>query len=292
MRTQFIAELGSNHNGSLERALALVDAAGKAGFDAVKTQHWRVEVLFAEPALRFKPGLRERKDLEVPDDWHKELRQASFDRGMTYGVTITSAADYGLLRGASDFLKIASYELPRLDLIRTASRNRDPLIISTGMATWGEVLAAIHCCEAPPTLLHCISSYPTYPDDCNLSVIDNMQKRCCVPVGWSDHTSDPEVIQRAIHRWRASTIEMHLDLDDGNGVESVFGHCWRASDAAQVIEASKTMPKDVERWHTMDGHGCKDPMACELEERRWRADPFDGQRPLLEERALLARTRD
>jgi N-acetylneuraminate synthase len=91
-------------------------------------------------------------------------------------------------------------------------------------------------------------------------------------VGWSDHTVSPGVIHRAVHRWGASLIEFHLDLD-GLGAEYAAGHCWLPYEMAAVI-------REVRAAEAADGNGLKVPMASELPDREWRADPSDGLRPL------------
>ena len=91
-------------------------------------------------------------------------------------------------------------------------------------------------------------------------------------VGWSDHTVEPAVIHRAIHRWGARIIEFHLDLD-GKGEEFEAGHCWLPDQIAAVI-------RDVKKGFEADGNGIKEPVPSELSDRMWRADPSDGLRPL------------
>ena len=90
-------------------------------------------------------------------------------------------------------------------------------------------------------------------------------------VGWSDHTVEPGVIHRAIHRWGASFIEFHLDLE-GEGEEYATGHCWLPDQINPVI-------RDVQRALGADGNGVKEPSPSELPDRAWRADPADGLRP-------------
>jgi N-acetylneuraminate synthase len=126
------------------------------------------------------------------------------------------------------------------------------------------------------TLLHCVSGYPTPVSDCNLSAIETLRQIGGCSVGWSDHTVNPGVIYRAVHRWGASMVEFHLDLD-GTGDEFHIGHCWLPEQIRPVIEA-------VQIGLRVDGSGAKVPASSELSDRDWRADPSDGLRPLLKTR--------
>ena len=91
-------------------------------------------------------------------------------------------------------------------------------------------------------------------------------------IGWSDHTKEPGVILRAIHKYNAEIIEFHLDLDK-KGKEFKFGHCWLPNEINQVI-------KLVNKGLVSDGNGKLLPSKSELNERLWRADPKDGLRPI------------
>jgi N-acetylneuraminate synthase len=122
------------------------------------------------------------------------------------------------------------------------------------------------------TLLHCVSAYPTPAAEANLSAIAAIRAATGLAVGWSDHTRRPAVIARAVHRWGASAVEFHLDLD-GEGAEYEAGHCWLPHEIAPVIAR-------VRESFIADGNGFKGPQPSELDDRDWRADPDDGMRPL------------
>ena len=122
------------------------------------------------------------------------------------------------------------------------------------------------------TLLHCVSAYPTPAAEANLSAIQQLRDMTGLKVGWSDHTRRPAVIERAVHRWGASAIEFHLDLD-GEGAEYAAGHCWLPDEIAPVIAR-------IRESGVADGNGFKGPQPSELSDRDWRADPVDGMRPL------------
>ncbi|GAH65971.1 unnamed protein product, partial [marine sediment metagenome] len=139
------------------------------------------------------------------------------------------------------------------------------------------VLAANGCRDI--TVLHCVSAYPAPPDECNLSAIETMCSKIKIPepeieihFGWSDHSISDAVISRAVHRWGATMIEFHLDLDK-KGKEFKMGHCWLPNQIERVI-------KNVDMGFSADGNGIKEPTKSEMIERDWRADPEDGLRPL------------
>ncbi|HUB85851.1 MAG TPA: N-acetylneuraminate synthase family protein, partial [Rhizomicrobium sp.] len=127
------------------------------------------------------------------------------------------------------------------------------------------------------TLLHCVSAYPTPVEEANLSAIAAIREATGCKTGWSDHTRKASVIERAVHRWNASAVEFHLDLD-GNGAEYAAGHCWLPEEIAPVIAR-------IRESAAADGFGFKGPQPSELSDREWRADPSDGMRPLRHIRA-------
>jgi N-acetylneuraminate synthase len=175
-----------------------------------------------------------------------------------------------------DFYKVASYELLVTDLLEACARTGKPVVLSTGMATLDEIVAASRCLREAGArdliLLHCVSAYPTPAKEANLSAIETIRSATGLPVGWSDHTRRPAVIERAVHRWGARAVEFHLDLD-GQGAEYAAGHCWLPEEIAPVIAR-------IRESLLADGDGFKGPQPSELSDREWRADPQDGMRPL------------
>ena len=120
-------------------------------------------------------------------------------------------------------------------------------------------------------MLHCTSAYPTPYAEANLSAIETIRKATGCEIGWSDHTVDPGVIHRAIHKWGATIVEFHLDLE-GQGEEFESGHCWLPETIGPVIT-------QVRHAQLSDGNGVKEPVPAEIGDRLWRADPSDGLRP-------------
>jgi sialic acid synthase SpsE len=158
-----------------------------------------------------------------------------------------------------------------------------PLVVSTGMATAEEVDAAVAACgDADLTLLHCVSAYPVPAAECNLAAIATLRERHGVPVGWSDHSRDAPVVERAVRRWGASDVELHVDAEDERGNEA-GAHNWTPPRLAALIEACRGEP--LTDTAPADGDGIKRPAPSEAPDVPWRADPADGLRPLLSERA-------
>ncbi len=273
----FLAEISSNHNRDLERCFSFIDTAARVGCAGVKFQLFRVDDLFAPEILLRSAAHRKRQKWELPLSFIPEIKTRCHERNVSFGCTpfYLKAVEY--LAPYVDFLKIASYELLWTDLLRECAGAGKPIYLSTGMATLSEVARAVEvllsagCNEL--TVLHCVSAYPARSENCNLAVIDTMRRAFGCSVGWSDHTVNPGVIFRAVHRWGAEAVEFHLDLD-GHGEEFAAGHCWLPDQIAQVITA-------VASGIRADGTGEKEPADTEAKERLWRADPSDGLRPTL-----------
>jgi N-acetylneuraminate synthase len=283
----FIAEIGSNHNRDPERALALVDACAAAGADAVKVQLFRVEDLFAPEALAAHAQLRARSAWELPPELLGPLAERCRERGMRFGATPFATWAVEAAAPHVDFLKIASYELLWHELLRACASTGLPLLVSTGMATDAEVDAAVASIPgAALTLLHCVSAYPVPPEQCNLAAIGALRERHGVPVGWSDHSRDPAVVERAVRRWGASDVELHVDAEDERGHEA-GAHNWTPARLAALIAACAGPP--LTDADPSDGDGVKRPATAEAHDVPWRADPSDGLRPLLSERAAVLR---
>jgi len=286
--TTFIAELGSNHNGDLERAYELIDACAQAGARAVKIQVFRIDDLFSPEVLRTRPEIAAREAWEFALGMLAPLAARARERGMTFGATPFGLWAVDAVAPHVDFLKVASYELLWHDLLRACAATGKPLIVSTGMAAEAEIDAAVQVVRAAGgedlTLLHCVSAYPTPPEQCNLAAIAALRERHGCPVGWSDHSADGAVVERAVRRWDAAQVELHVDLPDAAGHEA-GAHNWTPADLAATIAACAGPPLDDDA--PADGDGRKRPMPAEAHDVPWRADPSDGLRPLLATRAEL-----
>jgi N-acetylneuraminate synthase len=272
----FIAEASSNHGRDLDRARAFVDAAADAGCDAVKFQLFKIDRMFAPEILRQSPKHRARAEWELPLSHLAPLAEHCSARKIQFSCTPFYLDAVAELEPFVDFYKVASYELLVTDLLKACARTGKPVILSTGMATMDEITQAAATLTGAGatdvTLLHCVSAYPTPAEEANLSAIQQIRDVTGLKTGWSDHTRRPAVIERAVHRWNATAVEFHLDLD-GQGAEYAAGHCWLPEEIAPVIAR-------IRESLVADGSGFKGPQPSELSDREWRADPQDGMRPL------------
>ncbi len=278
----FIAEVSSNHNQSIERCYQFIDQSASIGCNAVKFQLFRIDQLFAPEILKKNSDISKRSEWELPIEYLPLLSERCHKQGVAFGCTPFDIEAVRILEPYVDFFKIASYELLWHDLISACCTTQKPLILSTGMATMIEIKEAVEVSNkygcSDLSLLHCISGYPTPLDQCNLAAIKTLRESTNVKqIGWSDHSVSPIVLNRAINHWGASIVEFHLDLE-GEGEEFKSGHCWLPEQIKPIIESVKLSEQ-------IDGTGEKGPVDIEKKERDWRADPKDGLRPLKHIRA-------
>lgn len=275
MAVQFMAEVSSNHSADISRCLAFVDAAARIGCTAVKFQLFRLEGLFAPEILQRSAMHRARKAWELPVAFLPAIAKHAHDLGLAFCCTPFDLQAVEELAPHVDSFKIASYELTWPDLLRACAQTGKPVILSTGMAYLEECRNAVEILRQAGardvTVLHCVSHYPTRPEEANLSCVGTLRQTCGCPAGWSDHSVQPGVIYQAVFGFGASMVEFHLDLD-GQGAEYASGHCWLPEAMAEVI-------RQVRCGEMAVGDGVKHTTPSEEAERLWRADPEDGLRP-------------
>jgi len=217
-----IAEIGLNHGGSLDAAIALVDAAAVAGASAIKLQSLRADTLVAPsappPAHVNCASLREFfRQFELDASAHRALAHQARANGLAFISTPFDEAMVDLLMSLEcDAFKIASGDVTHARLIARVARTGRPLIISTGMASLAEVSAAVRVAlEAGANeiaLLHCVSAYPVPAGQENLRAITELRRTFGVPVGLSDHGTNACDLAAAV-ALGASLYEKHLMLD-------------------------------------------------------------------------------
>ena len=289
--TDFIAEVCSNHNNDLSRALTLIDTAKEIGCTGVKFQLFKLDKLYAPEALNHPDYqfLQARRAWELPLEWLPVLANRARQRGIKFGCTPFYLEAVDELLPYVDFYKIASYSLLHDDLLVKVAKTGKPVILSTGMATITEIedaVAMLFKCQHL-TLLHCVSEYPANTGKLNPRFINRLGLLSCSHenvsgVGWSDHTVNPAVVYYFTLVASASMVEFHLDLD-GQGVEYGIGHCWLPRQAQVVIQTVR----EVEAVHDSGANLSRLFSEAEQKERLWRADPGDGLRPLKEKRGKL-----
>ena len=226
-----ICELSGNHNGSLDRALMMIDAAAATGCDAIKIQTYTADTITMDvdrPEFKIHGGLWDGRSLyelyqeaQTPFEWHAALFARAAERGVTLFSSPFDETAVDLLDslGAPAF-KIASFEAIDLPLIAYAASKGKPLIISTGMANLDEMLAArekaLTAGAAGVVMLHCVSSYPAALEDANVRTVADMTNRFDSPIGLSDHTHGTAASVAAI-ALGACVIEKHFTLARSDG---------------------------------------------------------------------------
>ncbi|HEX8025213.1 MAG TPA: N-acetylneuraminate synthase family protein [Candidatus Limnocylindrales bacterium] len=264
-----IAEGGVNHNGEVELARRLVDAAADAGADAVKFQTFDPVALAAAgaPQAAYQaergPAADQRQMLEaltLPRAAWPELQARARARGLVFLSTPFDDGSADLLDelGVPAF-KVGSGELTNLGfLARLAARGR-PMLVSTGMGSMLEVADAVDTIAGagnpPLALLQCVSAYPSEVEDSNLRAIDTMRRAFGVPVGWSDHSTGIEAAMTAV-ALGAAIVEKHLTLSrDLPGPDQA---------ASLEPAAFQAMVGAIRRVEASLGTGVKAPAAAEL----------------------------
>ena len=222
-----IAEAGSNHDRDLSTAIALIDAAADAGCNAIKFQSFQGNDIASnfqskltrlpDEFLKWGKNLQELYDFcALPDHFYEPLQEHAQERGIDFFSSPFSEAAVDRLAGLNvPALKIASFELVHLPLIRHAASTGIPLIMSTGMAGLGDIERALDAAvsggASQVALLHCGSSYPLGPGGAHLAVMDTLRKAFGVPVGYSDHTLGIGV-PVAVASLGGELLEKHITL--------------------------------------------------------------------------------
>lgn len=254
-RIYIIAEAGVNHNGSLEIAKKMVDAAGKAGADAIKFQTFKAENIVTQNASRAEYQVKNTgedasqysmlKKLELSYDDFRELKAYCDDSGIEFLSTPFDLESIDFLQELGiRFLKIPSGEITNFPYLRKIGQTGMPVIMSTGMSTLEEVGEAIRVLREygsnEISLLHCTTEYPAPLDSVNLRAMQTMAEAFNLPVGYSDHTSGIAVSVAAV-AMGAVIIEKHFTLD-----RNMEGPDHKASLEPDELKAMVQSIRDVE----------------------------------------------
>ncbi len=268
MSIYVIAEIGINHNGSLDVAKQLIDVAKEAGCDAVKFQKRTIEAVYTAEELA-KP--REsvfgttngdlKRGLEFDSADYRQIDDYCRAQGLAWSASCWDTASVKFIAEFQPvWLKIPSALLTNLELLDTYRVTEIPLLLSTGMSTWEEIDAAVEVIHPPGeytmplTLLHCHSSYPSPLDELNLACIRSFQERYGLPVGYSSHSVSPwPCLMAAVYG--AEVIEFHLTLDRSS---------WGSDQSASLEpHAAKKLVEEIRTWERCKGDGEKRVYASE-----------------------------
>ena len=250
-----IAEMSGNHNQSLERALAIVDAAADAGVDAVKIQTYTADTMTididtGEFFISDKDSLWKGETLyhlyekaHTPWEWHTAIFERCKERGIVGFSTPFDDTSVDFLEDLGvPCYKIASFENVDLPLIRKVARTGKPIIASTGMTTVAELSDLVQtvrengCTDL--TLLKCTSSYPASPEGTNLRTIPHMRELFGCAVGLSDHTLGIGAAVASV-ALGAAVIEKHFTLSRAEGgVDAAFS--LEPAEMAQLVRECRT----------------------------------------------------
>lgn len=227
-KTYIIGEIGLCHNGSVETAHELIESAHKAKISAVKFQKRTVDLLATKDVLDKKDNrfpflgktYREiRESLEFSFDEYIELKNHTKSLGMDFIITpFDSIALDFINKVGVDAIKLASHSLTNLPFLRLVSKSDVPIIFSTGMSTYADIDRALEILEGHKktddlTMLHCVSSYPTPDEECQLHFIEKLKNRYSVKIGYSGHEIGYFSSLIAVSMG-ASVIERHITLDN------------------------------------------------------------------------------
>lgn len=277
-----IAEAGSNHNGDLDLAFKLIDVAVAARADAVKFQLFRAASLYPRSAGE-ADYLEARKsiydiiaELEVPDSWIPSLAARCRERGIDFLCTPFDEAAADRIAPHVSAVKIASYEMTHIPLVRHCARLGKPMIVSTGTAELSEVQQTVAAIRASGNdqivLLQCTASYPAPLTSANLRALVTLREATGLLSGLSDHTREPLVAPVAAVALGACVIEKHFTLDRG----------LPGPDHQYAIEPSELeeMVRCVRGAEEALGHGRKELLPVEQELHQFARRSIFASRPI------------
>lgn len=261
--TYIVAEMSCNHGGSFQRAVDLIKAAKEAGADAVKLQTYTADTMTlpsAKAYFQIRGGTlwdggtlyALYGEAYTPWEWQPKLKMVAAELAIELFSTAFDSSAVDWLEGIGvPVHKVASSEIVDIPLIEKMARTGKPLIISTGMATLGEIEEAVQAARnagaTQIALLKCTSAYPAPVDEMNLRTIPHLAEAFDIPVGLSDHTVGIAVPVAAV-ALGACIIEKHFTLSrDVSGPDSAFSI--EPDEFKAMVEAIRTVEKAVGGVH-------------------------------------------
>ncbi len=256
--TYIIAEIGNNHNGSIEKAKLLVNEAVNSGADAIKTQSFRgLDIVTPEVLMsdlpdwddgKFKYWYQFIEDFALPLENHQELIDYtnSFNIDfITTPVSVEILDELESLKGIRAY-KLASMDLTNRNLILEMSKTAKPIIISTGMGSMKEIRDAIHILrKSDLTILHCISDYPLNPLNAHLNNIKILKERYKnFKIGFSDHSLGHELSVAAVSLG-AEVIEKHFTLNRNDEERAEHHMSMEPKDFLELTQWIRALDKNL-----------------------------------------------
>lgn len=220
--TFIIAEIGINHNGSYEQAIAMIDVAVEAGVDAVKFQMFKAKKMYSEKAgyLNYastkKSILEIVEEMETPEDWPAKLSAYAKEKKVMFFSSVCDEESVDLMDPYMPVYKITSYEMTHIPLLKYIASRGKPMILSTGTANLEEVKESVAAIYATGNkqliLMQCTGKYPAPLESINAKAIVTMKEEFGLPVGLSDHSRDPITAPMTAVALGANAIEKHITL--------------------------------------------------------------------------------
>lgn len=288
MSVYIIAEAGVNHNGRLDLALKLCDAAKEAGVDAVKFQTWKTDNIVTASARQAayqteNTGVEESqydmlKKLELSYTQFEEIQQYCKMIGVDFLSTPDEEESLEFLMNTLHLplVKIGSGEVTNIPYLRTIAAYHKPVILSTGMSTLAQVAVAydtlLNAGTPSVSLLHCTTNYPCPYDEVNLRAMQTLKDAFKCQVGYSDHTMGTEIPVAAVIMG-AEIIEKHFTLD-----RNMEGPDHKASLEPQEL---KLMVQQIRHIETALGDGIKRPNKSEAENAKVVQKSILAKKPIL-----------
>ena len=275
-----IAEIGSNHDGELWRAKQLIDIAASAKCDAVKIQIPLAAECYP-PKTKYGVFYGDEEICEVirrneiPNEWVPELRRYAHDHGLLFGASADGFIGLqAMLQGGVDFIKIPSFTISHIPLMREVSSQGLPVLISTGVHTLGQVEEALVALGTSQVgLLHCVSAYPTEVSEVHLSNIHLYKQAFSVPVGFSDHSINPTLAPGFAVAMGADIVEKHFTYDrTAKGTDHFFAI--EPDELVDMVNEIRKIESDDAYKHSIVNGPAKDKLLGHI-----RAGIYDAELP-------------
>lgn len=266
-----IAEAGVNHNGDVNLAYKLCDAAKEAGADVVKFQTWKTEAIITQNVDQAEyqqenTGISESqfdmlKKLELTQDEFRKVKEHCDSIGITFASTADEAESLDFLVNLGiPFIKIGSGEIGNVSYLRYMGSKKMPVILSTGMSSLADIDISLQALRdggaTDITLLHCTTSYPCAFENVNLNAMNTLREAFKLPVGYSDHTLGNTVAIAAV-AMGAKVIEKHFTLD-----KNMKGPDHKASSNPEEFA---TLVREIRNIEIAMGNGKKEATKVEKE---------------------------